>query len=193
MVSSIMENPTLSQPPEPDLDWQAFLYLSGEMSPAEIAAFERLLETDQTAREAVAAAVHLVGTVAGTPIPETVPVAALPRISSRKRGLIALAASAAVVLVALSVIGPGGRQSRDDNLAATTRPVHLPDLNAVPISEMLALWNQADRSDHRWPDDEDSDDESPSFTGDEEAEELTVPGWLLAAVASEPDDLLEEN
>lgn len=183
----------MSQHPERDLDWQAFLYLSGEMSAAEIAAFERLLESDQAAREAVASAVHLVGAVAEAPIAEKLPAAFVPRSSSRTRAFVALAASAAMVFVALSLIEPGSQRAREENLAATTRPVHLPDLNAVPISELGALWNQADRSEQGWPDDEDGDDESPSFTMDEEAGELTVPGWLLAAVASEPDSLFEEN
>jgi len=41
-------------------DWQAFCYVAGEMEEAESAEFERRLETDQAAREAVAEAAELV-------------------------------------------------------------------------------------------------------------------------------------
>ena len=46
------------------LDWLAFRYIAGEMTVAESTVFEERLESDQAAREAVAAAVELVGALA---------------------------------------------------------------------------------------------------------------------------------
>lgn len=46
-----------------ELDWQAFLYIAGEMTEPETAAFELRLANDQLAREAVARAVELTETV----------------------------------------------------------------------------------------------------------------------------------
>ncbi len=42
-----------------ELDWQAFQYVAGELSPDDCEAFERRLEHDQSAREAVAGAVEV--------------------------------------------------------------------------------------------------------------------------------------
>lgn len=46
-----------------DSDWQAFLYVSGEMTAAQSEAFEARLSLDQSAREAVARAVALTACV----------------------------------------------------------------------------------------------------------------------------------
>lgn len=48
---------------EHELDWQAFRYISGEMTPDEAAAFEDRLSEDQPARDAVCAAVGLSQTI----------------------------------------------------------------------------------------------------------------------------------
>ena len=47
-----------------DLPWLAFRYVAGELAGDEAAAFERRLDTDQGAREAVAEVVELSGAVA---------------------------------------------------------------------------------------------------------------------------------
>lgn len=47
-----------------DLDWSAFCYLAGELSPAEAEAFEARLGTEQAAREALARSVELTQIVA---------------------------------------------------------------------------------------------------------------------------------
>ncbi|HEX8200581.1 MAG TPA: hypothetical protein VF590_08840 [Isosphaeraceae bacterium] len=49
---------------ETDLPWLAFRYVAGELAGVEAAAFERRLDADQRAREAVAEAVELAGAVA---------------------------------------------------------------------------------------------------------------------------------
>lgn len=50
-----------ARPPDaPELDWLAFRYLTGELSEAELAAFEARLGDEQPARDALAGAVELV-------------------------------------------------------------------------------------------------------------------------------------
>jgi hypothetical protein len=199
LANLTLENLTLLRNQEPDLEWRAFLYLSGEMSSAELAAFEHLLESDQSAREAVASAVHLVGTITDAPMAgasvaeKRGSIVSKPPITSRLRAFVALAASVAALLLALSFIDPVSERTQDDDLAATHRTVRQPNLPTAPIGEMLSLWSQADPSDRGWEDDEEGDIEGPSVPMDEGAGELTVPGWLLAAVASEADPLFEEN
>lgn len=53
--------------PRSDLDWLAFRYVAGEMTDAETLDWEERLATDQTAREAVAAAVELCQAVSQLP------------------------------------------------------------------------------------------------------------------------------
>src|SRR5262245_42977042 len=50
-----------------DLSWPAFRYVAGEMACDEVEAFERRLDEDQGAREAVAQAVELAGAIAALP------------------------------------------------------------------------------------------------------------------------------
>src|SRR5215210_2724211 len=50
--------------PQSDLPWLASRYVAGELAGDEAAAFERRLDADQGAREAVAEAVELTGAVA---------------------------------------------------------------------------------------------------------------------------------
>jgi anti-sigma factor RsiW len=59
------DEPPDRQGPAEELDWLAFQYISGELTPAESEAFENRLATDQFARERLAAAVELAGSVAG--------------------------------------------------------------------------------------------------------------------------------
>ncbi|QDU63440.1 hypothetical protein Pan216_43200 [Planctomycetes bacterium Pan216] len=49
----------MSEAPSPELGWLAFRYISGELSAEEIDAFEKRLDIDQAARDAVAEAVEL--------------------------------------------------------------------------------------------------------------------------------------
>ncbi|MCS6850244.1 MAG: hypothetical protein NZ700_03625 [Gemmataceae bacterium] len=54
--------------PSDSLVGQALLYVSGELDPGQEAAFERLVESDQAAREALCQAVALSGALAGRPV-----------------------------------------------------------------------------------------------------------------------------
>ena len=51
------------KPHDDDLAWLAFRYVAGDLDPDESAAFERRLDHDQPAREAVAEAVALMAGV----------------------------------------------------------------------------------------------------------------------------------
>jgi hypothetical protein len=106
---------------------------------------------------------------------------------------VALAASAALVLLALSFVALRNQNPPDRNFAAGDQSIWSPDLNAVSIGELMSLWNQTDHSDRGWPDDDDGDDESARVAANDEAGDLTVPGWMLAAVESGTDALSEED
>jgi hypothetical protein len=56
---------------DPDLDWRAFLYASGEMTPSAAAEFEAFMERDQSAREALAEAVRSMELIARAHEPTT--------------------------------------------------------------------------------------------------------------------------
>src|SRR4051795_8989868 len=102
--------------PEADTPWLAFRYVTGEMGPEEAEAFERRLDDDQGAREAVAEAVALAGAIRSLSPSDRV---GSPRTASQPpwiprhpvaSGLgLAVAASLAGLLVAVS----WSRSSRD--------------------------------------------------------------------------------
>ena len=101
-----------------ELFWLAFRYVSGELTPAEADAFERRLDHDQQAREAVAEAVGLASCVASLPA-ETPQVLSLHRGRSFRSLVVLAAAVAACVLVAVGLHlrspgpdeAPGARRS----------------------------------------------------------------------------------
>ena len=164
-------NSTVPSPDDQDLDWQAFRYISGEMSADELAAFERLLGVDQSAREAVARSVELLGqmsTVPGSTV-ETVRPNRHPKIFA------AVMTVAALIVVCLSF--------------ATFREAPTDE----PGRTLIALWSEPRDPDllNDEPDDE-SDDELAAVDG-ADADGLTVPGWLVAALESSSDDTSEEE
>jgi hypothetical protein len=155
--------------PDREIDWQAFLYVSGEMSPAEIEAFEDQLAHDQEAREALAAAAVLVGklAIARPAAPETLRVAPTAERSTRR--VAAAATIAASLLVCWSLVR------------------HSPD-HASPSGEeareLISFWSEA------WSPGE---NDSADATADDEEAEVAVPSWMLAAVESPPPNATEEN
>jgi hypothetical protein len=105
-----MESPLVA---DTDLLLLALRYVAGEFSPAEASAFERRLDEDQAAREAVADAVALAGAIAG----QTARV--LPHSSHRRTiKLVAGLALAAAASLAWFLILPGGTAGRGDRLTA---------------------------------------------------------------------------
>src|SRR5947207_5663100 len=87
-----------------DLDWLAFQYVSGELTPAEAAAFEQTLAEDQAAREAVASVVQTADAVlALEPSHSAMICQSNPQRSTwreRARWMVAGAAAACVAIVA---------------------------------------------------------------------------------------------
>lgn len=92
--------------PDHDLNWLAFRYVAGECDDAESAAFEQRLDVDQAAREAVAAAVALVGAVHDAR-PTTFRLRTLA-------GWLSLAAAAAIAIALI----PTGRHPRQNRSGA---------------------------------------------------------------------------
>ena len=149
-----------------DRNWQAFLYVSGEMSPAAAEEFELQLADDQSAREAVADAVQLLATMAAGVKPAAADPIAMPQSISPARNFAALVTVAALVLVCLSVIHL--RQSGRDN---------------APARELVSLWAES-----RSLTDDSVEADGASNGGDED---LTVPGWMLAAVETDTEKKAE--
>jgi len=148
-----------------DLAWQAYLYVSGEMTPAASSKFEERLAADQDAREAVAQAVDLWSMLAAAPQ------AAVPaRPVRRQRSAIAavLATMAALIGVFFSL----------------NRGPSAPEGEAT--GDLVSLWTASqDLSD------DETDGTGTDQVGDQD--ELTVPGWMIAALETDADDDTEEN
>jgi ferric-dicitrate binding protein FerR (iron transport regulator) len=156
----------MSHTADRDLEWQAYLYVSGEMSPPAVLQFEERLADDQAAREAVAQAVELWTLLAANPqsaIPTTV------TRSHRSAILAALTTVAALVIVFFSV---NRRQP--------------PTQDGEPASELVSLWTETDEA---------AEDDVDAMAADApgEADDLTVPGWMIAALETDADDDTEEN
>jgi hypothetical protein len=165
--------------PEADLEWTAYLYVTGGLSSLEEAAFELHLAEDQVAREAVAGAVELAGALAAIEPGDWV----RPRRhrSSARRVLAwsALAAAASLVVASLWAL----RSSR------STAP---PDATEVAIA-----WSGLRRLEPIGGGEVDVfapvDEPSPAVDLEAPADPA-LPSWLLTA-AAEPraDSPQQEN
>ena len=160
-----------------ELDWLAFRYVADELSSAERDEFELRLATDQSAREAVAAAVELLANVHRaevTVIAETAAVsnpvvhqAGRPvlRTSGRRGGAwvvaTAVALVAAVLLAPQAWFGSSSEEQRDRQ-------------------ELATLWTESSAE----PNDSWSEDSSDEVAGEDDDEAL-VPGWMLAALSDQ--------
>jgi ferric-dicitrate binding protein FerR (iron transport regulator) len=172
-----------------ELDWSAFCYAAGELSPAEAEAFEQRLASDQAAREALARAVQLTQAVASAE--SLVPVVLRPASRDWGRRLAWMAiGSAASLLVA--VLWMGGRndtstvirqspasqdqtalaavwsQTRDELSTASDAELWYPAHLAASTGEQTEISTAAD--DDMWP---------------------AAPDWMTAAVVGDqvkPED-----
>jgi hypothetical protein len=165
-----------------ELDWLAFCYAAGEMTPAEADVFEQRLADDQAAREALARAVELTEVVATAETLEPVLAAVLQHSSwTRRLSWMALGAAASL-LVALLWSGagwwPAGAQSpsRDQ-------------------TELAWIWTQmgqelaASESDLWYPKHlAASDTAELAESGSDDAQQIGAPDWLTAAVESYATD-----
>lgn len=160
---------SLPDPAESDLDWQAFLYVSGEMSPAESAAFERQLEENQAVREAVARSVKMLETM--TIAPAVVAEVKMARKRTSRWNIVAVIATvAALVLVSLVLVPSPNRQSGER------------------ARDLVSLWAESEDLPE-----EGLDAEGSVALTNGEGSELIVPGWMLAAVRSDSKNKPEED
>ena len=163
-----------------DLDWSAFLYIAGEMTDAQVIAFEQRLGDDQAAREAVATAVEMAQTIdaataqtSAAPKPQRKLVARRSTHWSSRRKLVygVMAASvAAVAIFAMVSESTNRRLTIDDDAAIAT-------IWAGSIDEGLSV-------------DFETDADLESWGADDEWQEagMESTGWLMAAMAYEPGD-----
>jgi hypothetical protein len=160
------------------LDWSAFAYVSGELSPNEAEAFELRLEYDHTAREAVARAVELMQVVAAAEahLPAQrvlLPPRAIPTWTARL-SWVAIGGAAAIALTL--VVAPWWRA---DDVAE-----HLPP--AVE-SELATAWSatreELAQSDFGLWYLGRADSSGEGNFDDDPADLLTeAPGWMTAGV-----------
>lgn len=189
-----------------DLNWQAFLYVSGEMPGSEVAAFEDQLDSNSdnwnpTACEAVANAVRLGDAVvqafdeapaATTSVPEPVSQSDAP--VSRDR----FARWASLLAPAIAVVGVGWMLASLHSEPAVKEVVSQPVEPTVVdtaddtafAGEMVRLWVESESSLGL------TADEPQLLTAADVPDTLVadVPDWLVAAVQSQgqPADELSE-
>ena len=183
-----------------DLDWLAFRYVAGEMDADETAQFEGCLAEEQVAREAVAAAVILLQAVplaagdeqrTGQESPATVVAAPQgEKVHSWRQRLawagVGAAASAAVLL---ATTGNHPTRHRSDRLAGVATAAN------SDVDNLAVTWSSLADDESDSPADASSDDATAPSTqpADVDAtgstqdivEQLSAPGWLIAAVAPE--------
>jgi hypothetical protein len=172
-----------------DLDWLAFRYVAAELSPGESREFERRLEQDQEAREAVGRLVELTCTVRALDWDAVPPVTPVRRLCPwyRRRGVHVAAGLALGLAFALLVFGPhpGDPTGRQTGSRASV----------FPPAELALVWSHAravlseqpedEAAGWQWqaPADREADASMTSdFTDDQAA--LDAPEWMVSAVVA---------
>jgi hypothetical protein len=164
-----------------ELDWTAFCYAAGELSPAEVEQFEARLAAEQPAREALARAVELTQAVAAAESQAEVTVAARP--ARRPAGWMSRLSWMAVGGIAAALIA--ALWSGAWNLNPGNRPGNL-----LTQRELAAAWSQARdeiasaKEEGQWPMVAAIAEEEPLATADlRDSTELDeAPSWMTAAV-----------
>src|SRR5262249_38082502 len=156
--------------PSNEQNWMALQYVLGEFSDADRDAFEQRLIDEPELCEAVAQASLLVSSTRAALEPAVVPVAPQPQ---RGSWLAVAATSASVAALGLFAmqLPTAPRSAQRDPAAA----------------ELVSLWESGGDD----GDLDDADADSADAAGD-----VSVPGWMLAAVSLEsdnPDDKVQEN
>jgi len=186
-----------------ELDWSAFCYAAGEMSPAEATAFEDRLADSQPAREALARAVELAGAVAAAETLEPVVLAGagpvyLGRSLWGRRLTWMAVGAAASLLVAAVISGPlsglssvSGLFRGRANSPLAEREDHK---SAARSRELAAAWSQtrqelavASDAGLWFPDHLDAVGPETSDLSADDSDDATLaatPSWLTAAVLS---------
>ena len=178
--------------PESDLHWTAFLYVAGELTFDESSSFERLLDEDQEAREAVAGAVELAQALAIVgPGPESV-----PRKRANRRVLIwagSLAAAACLVAAILPTFRPAGSSGSLAVADASSVALAWSGLRAGDDPEWSAFVDAVHAPESPAPG---PLDEAEGVDGAEASTDRALPSWLLSAASVQGhsgDSPQEEN
>ncbi len=161
-----------------ELTWQAFRYVAGELSIAEVEQFEELLAVDQGAREAVAQLVELYQAVIAAE--ESAPVIACVSVAARPNykwthNLAWLASGAAAAAILIVAGWKAGWLDADLNANRTV----------ASVSPALADAWTAMQADLAQAEDESGSEETsrPMSLDDEElAFSTEAPSWMTAAV-----------
>ncbi len=186
--------------PEPmtdDLDWQAFCYAAGELSPTAMAGFEQRLGSDQAAREALARAIELTQAIASAESLASVvrPPATADASPNRRRGpsrvqYLSWGAMGTAALVTAFVLWTG---SGKDPHPKTAEKLGRADRElAVAWSRTRSELAIASDADFWFPAHLNSgESHSPDAANDEARDDLLddslvgpTPDWLMAAVES---------
>lgn len=175
-----MKEPTSVQQ---ELDWSAFCYAAGEMTPSEAAAFELRLAEDQTAREALARAVELTEVVAtAESLEPLVTVGSRPVAWSRRLSWMAIG-SAASLLVALLWSGAGSWLDRGK--VAVVDQNELARAWTETRAELAASDSELWFPKHLAANEATGNEAAESAeSGGGDAQSLGTPDWLTAAVES---------
>ena len=185
------------------LDWQAFLYVAGEMSADEAATFEALLAVDQTTREAVARSIELSASVYSafesqraatenvTPKPFAYPHASRRHSKTYWLSMFACVTTAACILAAI-VLRNGIFNAEMNRGASLTL-----DRSSATIDELALNWTTV-RNDAQVGDrgfdlggDEPNDRNAASESWEPAADE--VPKWLEEAFPSKSESTGEHE
>ena len=167
----------MAREPEPNLAWEAFLYVTGELDEAATLAFEERLLDDQEARDAVTRSVELIQVVRQTPP------AAQPR--RRHRRTLALTALLALAAATVVAVGLWFRPTTSDGSR---------DQNSSSIA--LAWSDVREGAGHPLVDAglTDGVEASGSEVEVEIAAPASPPSWMLsAALVRTPGSTTEEN
>lgn len=187
---------------EQDLDWLAFCYVSGELSSAELAAFEDRLATDEAACEAVARVMETNLAVAAVLASETTSSGVLPASASlTQAGMPAVDRS-----VKVAVLPRREEDVTQSRWVGATLVVAA--VSAIAAMMMIAIGSSVltgqkvarrdgtDRLVAAWAQGEAvrnlADDDGDSVISDDD--DLDPPDWMLAAVVDEePSEFLPGN
>jgi hypothetical protein len=168
------------------LDWLAFRYVAAELSPGESREFERRLEQDQQAREAVGRIVEVTCAVRSLDWDAAPRVAPVRRLRPwYHRRAVQLAAGLALgVAFALLIWGPPRGEPAGQQHGSLA--------GAVPPAELALVWSHArtelteqpddDRAGWQWPAPANREPDALMPTDDEAV--LDAPEWMVSAVVA---------
>ncbi|MBS0210521.1 MAG: hypothetical protein JSS27_16375 [Planctomycetes bacterium] len=196
-------NPTQNnngRPTESDLYWTAFRYLTNELPANELTAFESRLADEQSAREALAATVTMVGALeASCAVKNREPVT-ITRPATRRAGsswaqtarqrigwaALGMAASLAL-MIGLQSLRP----------ALTSLPTEIAARDRAAAAELALAWSQAAEEEKVVDADEqmvaaliDADHDLPAVNTLDSAH---LPAWLVTAMQSHRPTVGTEN